>query len=169
MTDKVNALATAKPKNPRFQTGNTTRTVEFSADFTGADSAAGDTVVLATGLSLADRISGVRANSTSIPALTGATDTDLGFYYKDEKGLLVALGADVLWDGVSMASAFTGVNALSGKNASLDQSLNIGELLSLGVDKEPHGGVYLVMTLNNANTATATVALAIDIDCATTN
>lgn len=169
MADKTNALATAKTKNPRFQTGKMTKTVEFSADFTGANSSAGDKIVLAEGLSLADRISAIRPNATNVPALTGATNSDLGFFYKDEKGVLQALDADVLWDGVTLASAYTGSNMLTGKNGSLDHAKNIGELLDLGYDKEPHGGVYLVLTLNSANTATATVALAIDIDCATTN
>lgn len=169
MTDKVNALATAEPKNPRFQTGKTTKTVEFEAAFTSANSDDGDKIVLAEGLSLADRISAIRPNATNVPALTSATDNDLGFFYKDEKGVLQALDADILWDGVTLASAYTGSNMLTGKNAALDQSKNIGELLGLGIDKEPFGGVYLVLTTNTANTATATVRLAIDIDCATTN
>lgn len=171
MTDKVNALATAEPKNPRFATGKMTKTVEYEASITAANSDAGDLLILASGLSLADRISGLRPNSAGTPALTGATDNDLGFYYKDEKGNFVALDADILWDGVTLASALTSPNLLTALNASLDASKNIGELLGLGVDKEPHGGVYLVLTMNNANTATGPLLLrlAIDIDCATTN
>ena len=169
MTDKTNALATAAPKNPRFQSGKTTRTVEFSAYLTGANSDAGDKIVLASGLSLADRVSAIRPNATNVPALTGATDNNLGFFYKDEKGVLQELDADILWNGVTLASVYTGSNILTGKNSSLDQSQNIGQLLGLGNDKEPVGGIYLVLTTVVANTATATVRLAIDIDVSTTS
>ena len=168
MADKVNALATAQVRNPRFQTGKHTKTVEFEAAFTGANSAAGDKITLAEGLSFADRISAIRPNAANVPALTGATDSDLGFFYKNEAGDFIELDADILWDGVSLASASTNFNLLTGKNAALDHSKNIGQLLGKGVDQEPQGGVYLVLTLNNANTATATVRLAVDIDCATT-
>jgi len=168
MTDKVNALNTASPKNPRFQSGKNTRVVEFSADLTSGNSDAGDLLILAAGLSFADRISGLYPNALTIPALTSASNNDLGFYYKDETGAFVELDKDILWDGVSLTSASTYGNLLSAKNSSLDQSKNIGELLSLGVDKEPAGGVYLVLTMNTANTATATVTTATHIDVATT-
>lgn len=171
MSDKTNALAALEPFNPRFKTGKTTRTVEFAADLTSANSDDDDQIVLASGLSLADRISGIRANSTSIPALTSATDNDLGFFYKNEEGVLkelVAGSGAILWDGVSMATAFTGQNALFAKNAALDKSKNIGDLLGLGNDQDRFRGLFLVLTMNTANTATATLDLAIDIDCATT-
>ena len=168
MTDKVNALLTAQPKNSRFQTGKNTRVVEFSADLTSANSDAGDLLILASGLSYADRISGVYPNALTVPALTSATDNDLGFYYKDENGAYVEIDKDILWDGVSLASASTYGNLLTAKNASLDHSQNIGDLLGKGVDEEPAGGVYLVLTMNTANTATATVTVATHIDCATT-
>lgn len=171
MTDKVNALATAQPKNPRFATGKNTRTVEFEASVTSANSAAGDKFILASGLSFADRIAGIRPNSAGTPALTGTTDTDLGFFYKNESGDYVALDADILWNGVTLASALTSPNLLTTLNASLDASKNIGQLLGLGNDKEPVGGVYLVMTTNSANTATGPLLLriAVDIDCSTTS
>ncbi len=168
MSDKENALATASDKNPRFKTGKKTRVVEFSADLTAANSAVGDLLILASGLSFADRISGLFPNALTVPALTSATDNDLGFYYKDETGAYIELDKDILWDGVSLASASTFGNLLTAKNAALDHSKNIGELLTLGVDKEPAGGVYLVLTMNVANTATATVRIAAHIDVATT-
>ena len=169
MTDKVNALATAEPKNPRFATGTKTRVVEFKADLTSANSDAGDLLILASGLSFADRIAGIYPNAANVPALTGADDNDLGFYYKDETGAYVALDADILWNGVDLSSATSYGNILTAENSSLDNSQNIGELLGLGVDKEPHGGTYLVLTMNNANTATATVQLAVHVDEATTS
>lgn len=171
MTDKVNALNTAEPKNPRFATGKRTKTVEFEASITAANSDAGDLLILAEGLSYADRISGLRPNSAGTPALTGATDNDLGFYYKNEDGTFTEIDKDILWNGVTLASALTSPNLLTTLNASLDASKNIGELLGKGVDEEPFGGVYLVLTMNNANTATGPLLLrlAIDIDEATTS
>lgn len=169
MSNKLNALNTASSKNPRFASGKTTRVVEYSDDFTAANSDDGDLVILASGLSFADRISGLYPNALTIPALTAATDNDLGFYYKNEDGDYVELDADILWDGVSLASASTYGNLLSAKNSSLDQSKNIGELLGLGNDQEPVGGVYLVLTMNTATSATATVTVATHIDVATTS
>lgn len=168
MTDKVNALNTASDKNPRFATGKKTKTVEFEAALTSANSDAGDLLILASGLSFADRVSSIRINATNLPALTSATDNDLGFYFKNEDGTFTELDKDILWNGVSLASSSTDANLLTGKNASLDHSLNVGEHLGLGVDQEPAGGTYLILTMNIANTATATVRLAIDIDEATT-
>jgi len=175
MTDKVNALKTASPKNPRFGSGKTTRTVEYEASITAAASAVGDKHILASGLSFADRISGLRANSAGTPALTTATDNDLGFFSKNEAGDYVELGGtgvgkDILWDGVTLATALTSPNLLTTLNASLDHSKNIGELLGLSVDEEPFGGVYLVLTTNVATTAVGPLLLrlAIDIDEATT-
>lgn len=171
MADKENALATAQTRNPRFATGKMTKTVEFEASITAANSAAGDKFFLVSGLSFADRISSIRPNSAGTPALTSAADNDLGFFYKDGNGDYVALDADILWNGVTLASALTSPNLLTTLNASLDASKNIGQLLGLGIDKEPAGGVYLVLTTNTANTATGPLLLrlAIDIDCATTN
>ena len=170
MTDKVNALATAQPKNPRFGSGKKTRTVEFEASVTAANSDAGDKFILASGLSFADRIAGLRPNSAGTPALTSAANNDLGFFYKNEAGDFKELDKDVLWDGVTLASALTSPNLLTALNASLDASKNIGQLLGLGADQEPVGGVYLVLTTNTANTATGPLLLrlAIDIDEATT-
>lgn len=168
MTDKTNALAALQVRNPRFQGGKKTKTVDFSADLTSANSDAGDLLVLASGLSFGDRIAGIYPNAASIPALTSAADNDLGFYYKDENGAYVALDADVLWNGVDLTGVTAYGNVLTGENSSLDISKNIGQLLSKGSDQEPHGGVYLVLTMNTANTATATVTMRVDIDVATT-
>jgi hypothetical protein len=171
MTDKLNALATAEPKNPAFKTGKNFRKVDSKFALTSANSDAGDILELAGALSFADRVAGLYANvSTGLPALTSATDNDLGFYYKNSEGEYVELDKDILWDGVSLASASTtNGNYLTGKNASLDESQNIGELLGLGADKQPQGGVFLCLTVNTANTATATLRLSVEIDEATTS
>lgn len=176
MTDKVNALLTAKPRNPRFASGTKARKQEFKAALTSANSDAGDEILLAGPFSFEDRISGIFPNGDTVPALTSATDNDLGFFFKDETGTLqpvkdadgVDVGTDVLWNGVSLATEFTGHNILLAKNAALDESLSIGGHMGLGPDLQPFGGVYLVWTMNTANTATATYRLFIEIDEATT-
>lgn len=170
MANIENVLAVAETKNPRFQSGKMTKTVEYEASITTAAATDGDLYILASGLSFADRISGLRANSAGTPALTAAIDNDLGFFYKDEKGAYQALDADILWDGVTLASALTSPNLLTTLNASLDASQNIGQLLGLGIDKEPAGGVFLGLTMNTKTTAVGPLLLrlAVDIDCATT-
>ena len=169
--NKVNALNTASARNPRFATGKKTKTVEYEASITAAASDDDDLYFLVDGLSFADRISGVRANSAGTPALTAATDNDLGFYSKNEDGTFAAIGTgDELWNGVSLATAKTDPNLLTALNASLDHSQNIGELLSLGVDREPAGGVFLILKTNTATSAAGPLLLrlAIDVDVATT-
>lgn len=170
MTDKVNALATSQPNNPRFASGKRSRTVDFNCSITAANSDAGDKIELAGPLTFSDRIAAIRPNAAGTPALTSAADNDLGFFYKNEDGDFVELDKDILWDGVTLASALTHPNLLTALNTSLDESKNIGQLLGKGVDQEPFGGVYLVLTMNTANTATGPLALrlAIDIDEGTT-
>lgn len=171
MVDKPNALQAAQPMNPRFESGTKVRTVEYKASVTAANSDDGDLFVLAGPLSFGDRVAAVRPNSAGTPALTSAADNDLGFWYKKEDDTFVELDKDVLWDGVTLASALTHPNLLTALNANLDESKNIGQLLDMGSDQEPSGGVYLVLQTNTANTATGPLLLrlAIDIDEATTN
>jgi len=171
MTDKVNALATAAAKNPAFKSGKLFRNIDSSFDLTGANSDAGDILELAGPLSFADRVAGLYANSSAgLPALTSAADNDLGFYRKNADGTYVALDADAILDGVDLSSANTSTgNLLTGLNATLDESQNIGSLLSLGNDQQPYGGVFLCLTMNTANTGTATLRLRTEIDEATTS
>ena len=170
MADKVNNLLTSSARNPRFDSGKKAMIVDFQTSITAANSAAGDKIVLAGGLSFADRISSIRTGGQGTPALTGATDNDLGFWYKNAAGTLVELDKDILWDGITLATAVTYPDLLTGFNAALDRSKNIGQLLGKGVDQEPAGGVYLVLQTNSANTATGPLLLNlfIDIDEATT-
>lgn len=171
MADKPNALLTAKPKNPRFESGTSTRKVEYRAVVSAANSDDGDIFILAGPLRFGDRIAAIRPGGQGTPALTGATNTDLGFFYKDADGDYVEIDADILWDGITLASALTYPNLLTGLNTSLDVSKNIGEHLDKGSDEQPHGGVYLVMTTLAKNTATGplTLDLEIEIDEATTS
>lgn len=171
MTDKVNALATSSPNNPAFESGKPYRYINSSFSLTGANSDNGDILEIAGPFSFSDRIAGLYANtSAGLPALTAASDNDLGFYYKNADGDYVELDKDILWDGVSLASAdASNGNYLLGKNSSLDESQNIGELLGLGADKMPSGGVYLCLTMNTATSATATLRLKTEVDEATTS
>jgi hypothetical protein len=93
----------------------------------------------------------------------------LGFWFKDTSGTLVELDKDILWDGITLASAVTYPDLLTGFNSALDGSKTIGQLLGKGSDQEPFGGVYLVLQTNNANTATGPLLLNLDVvvDCAT--
>lgn len=164
MADKVNALLTAKENNPRFESGSKARFVDFQCSIAAANSKDGDKFVLAGPFSFADRIAAIRSGGAGTPALTGATDTNLGFFYKNSAGMLVELDADILWDGITLASAVTYPDLLTGFNAALDRSKNIGELLSKGNDQEPAGGVYLVMTTVAKNTATGPLLLDLQIE-----
>lgn len=170
MADKVNALLTASPRNPRFESGKQPRVVDFQASITAANSANGDKIVLAGPLSFDDRIAALRTGGQGTPALTSAADNDLGFWYKDNAGNLVELDKDILWNGITLASAVTYPDLLTGFNASLDRSKNIGQLLGKAADQEPAGGVYLVLQTNTANSATGPLLLNlfVDIDEATT-
>lgn len=170
MADKTNALLTSSARNSAFEGGKKMRFVDFQASFTAANSAAGDKILIAGPLSLGDRVAAIRTMGQGTPALTGATDTDLGFYRKSSDGTLVELDKDILWDGITLASAVTYPDLLTGFNSSLDRSKNIGQLLGLGNDKSPVGGVFLVMTTNNANAATGPLLLnlRVEIDEATT-
>jgi len=163
MADKVNALLTASPRNPMFESGKSPRNVDFQASITAANSAAGDKIVLAGPLQFGDRISAIRALGAGTPALTGATDNDLGFWGKKSDGTLYELDKDILWDGVTLASALTHPDLLSALNASLDLSKNIGQLLGRGADQEPAGGTFLVLQTNNANTATGPLQLRLQV------
>ena len=171
MADKPNSLAASQPNNPSFVTGSKTRTVQYECIFTAANSNAGDKCELVKGLGTADRISAIRPSGAGTPALTSAANNDLGFFYEDSTGALVELDADILWDGVTLASALTHPNLLTALNASLDASKNIGQLLGIGHDHPANGSICLVLKTNTANTATGPLYLRlfIDIDEATTN
>lgn len=164
----------AFPRNPMYQSGKKMRKV--NAKFTVATTGnIGDQYVLAGPLSLDTRIS--RIYTQAMAALTSATTWNLGFYYsKDalatQAGLVVvkASGGNELWSGVSLVTAVTTfLDVLTNKNSALDNTKPIRDLLSLGADAEPIGGVYLVLTnTTTANTAGGTVDLDIELEEATT-
>lgn len=161
--------ATAFPKNPMYGVGKKMRKVNYKETFatTGTN---GDQHILAGPLSIDDRIS--RIYTQRMAALTSATDANLGFYYKKADGTYAVVksgGGNELWSGVSLASAVTTfLDVLTNKNSSLDNTKAIRDLLSLGPDNEPVGGIYLVLTTPTAQSAGGVVDLDIEIEKATT-
>lgn len=164
----------AFPLNPYYQVGKNTRKV--GAKFTVATTGAiGDQYVLAGPLTLDERVS--RILTQAMAALTSATTWNLGFYYSidnlaTQAGLkpVASGGGNELWSGVDLTAAVTTyLDVLTKKNSSLDNTKAIRDLLSIGPDKEPIGGVFLVLTnTTTANTAGGVVDLDIEIEEATT-
>lgn len=161
-------------RNPMYTVGKQMRKVnsKFTVATTGN---IGDQYILAGPLTIDDRIS--RIYTQAMAALTSATTWNLGFYYsKDalatQAGLaVVKAGSDsVLWSAVNLTAAVTTfLDVLTNKNSALDNTKSIRDLLTLGPDAEPMGGIYLVLTnMTTANTAGGTVDLDIEIEEATT-
>lgn len=166
--------ALAFKRNSMYTTGKKMRKVlsKFTVATTGN---IGDQYILAGPLSIDERIS--RIYTQNMAALTSATTWNLGFWYSTDQlatnaGLkVVKTGSDsILWSAVSLVSAVnTFLDVLTNKNAALDNTKSIRDLLTLGPDAEPPGGVYLVLTnTTTANTAGGTYDLDIEIEEATT-
>lgn len=164
---------TAFPKSPMYGVGEKLRKVnaKFTFPTTGNN---GDQYILAGPLTLDDRIS--RILTQRLPALTSATDANLGFYYsKDNLATQAGLvpvksgGGNELWSGVSLASAVTTYqDVLTAKNTSLDNTKAIRDLLSFGPDQGPIGGIFLVLTLPTANSAGGVGDMDVEYEEATT-
>lgn len=160
----------AFPKNPMYQTGKKMRKVNYKEVYatTGTN---GDIHVWAGPLTIDDRISRIYGNG--LPALTSSTSNDLGFYYTKDQGLtytpVKAAGGAELWSAISLASAVTVFSdLLTTKNSGLDNTKSIRDLLVLGPDAEPIGGIFLCHRVNVAQSAGGTVDLDIEIEEATT-
>jgi hypothetical protein len=166
--------AVAFPLNPYYKTGKELVTV--GAKFTVATTGnIGDQYVLAGPLSFDDRVA--RIWFGQFAALTSATTWNLGFYYSldnlaTQANLkpVVTGGGNELWSSISLATAPTsGADLLTTKNTSLDNTKAIRDLLNLGPDHSPVGGVYLVLTnITTANTAGGVIDMDIEIEEATT-
>lgn len=160
---------TAFPKNPMYQVGKKMRKVNYKETFatTGTN---GDQHILAGPLTIDDRIS--RIYTQRMAALTSANSNNLGFYYLKPDGtyaVVKASGGNELWSAVDLTSAVTTfLDVLTNKNSSLDNTKSIRDLLSLGPDSEPIGGIYLVLTVATAQSAGGVVDLDIEIEEATT-
>lgn len=159
---------TNKPKNTVFTIGKFMPKVPFrSPAITAAGAVDGDIYILSGPLSLPDRINGIYGTS---PALTSANNNDLGFYTKDNSGNLVEIDKDILWDGVTLASALAYNNLLISLNTSLDVTKNIGELLGKTNDQEYPNGIFLCLTILTKSTAVSEkINWDIEVDPATTN
>jgi hypothetical protein len=144
----------AFPRNPGFTVGKQMRTVNFK-ETVPTTGVVGDQYILAGPVSLDSRIA--RIYSQRMPAMTSVTGANLGFYSKKADGtfaVVKASGGNELWSGVNLATAVTTfLDVLTNKNTSLDNTKTIRSLLSIGPDQEPAGGVYLVLTLPQQNTA----------------
>lgn len=153
------------PTNPSNSVGKKDRSVYYEK--TIATGAGANTLhILAGPLTFDDKINAVIG---ATPALTSAADNDLGFWKKEEDGSFTELDADILWDGVTLASALSYRELLGTLNTGLDRDKNIGTLLGKGSDQEPVGGVYLGLLIKTASTATSEVLkLEIRIEEATT-
>jgi len=145
--------------NPMYRTGKVLRTVhaELSVDISEATD--GDVYVLAGGLTTNSRIHRIMAPE-GIVKFAAADDNDLGFYYY-KAGVLTAIDADVLVDGLDIATAATACVDLLGTNTALDRTKTIGELVSLSPDNTYAGGIYLCMTINTKETTADKI---IDLD-----
>jgi hypothetical protein len=161
--------ATAFPRNPMYTVGKQLRKVNYKETY-ATTGTIGDQHVWAGPLSIDARIS--RILTQRMAALTSATDNDLGFFYKKADGtfaVVKASGGNELWDGVSLASAVTTyLDVLTNKNSGLDNTKSIRDLLSYGPEQEPMGGIYLIHTVNVAQSAGGVVDLDIEIEEATT-
>lgn len=164
----------AFPANPYYQVGKQLRTVGFKATAATTGNI-GDQYILAGPLTLDDRVS--RIIPVRFPALTSATTWNLGFYKSTDNGATVAnlspvvtSGGNELWSGVNLTSAPTlGLDMLVTKNTSLDNTKAIRDLLSIGPDQSPVGGIFLVLTnTTTANTAGGVMDVDIQIEEATT-
>ena len=154
------------PKNPLYSGGKKVRSAFYQK--TIATGAGVNTLHILSGAqSLGDKIIAIKG---ATPALTSATDNDLGFYVKEEDGTFTAVDADILWDGVTLATALSYRELLGTLNTSLDRTQNIGQLLSLNADQAAVGGYYLGLLIKTASTAASEdLKLEVCIEEATTN
>lgn len=162
-------------RNPMYRTGKELATVGFrvTAATTGN---AGDQYILGGPFTLDDRIA--RIIPWLSAALTGATSCNIGFYKSTDNGAtignlspVVASGGNEIWSAVDFHLAPTlGLDLITAKNSSLDTTKAIRDLLgsTIGSDQEPPGGVFLVLTLTNANSAGGVLDWDIQIEEATT-
>lgn len=153
------------PNNPANSVGKKLRTVFYEK--TIATGAGTNTLhILAGPLTYDSKIAAIRG---ATPALTSAADNDLGFWKQEDDGSFTAIDADILWDGVTLATALTYRELLGTLNTSLDRNDNIGTLLGKTIEDQPVGGVYLGLLIKTASTATSEVLkLEVEIEEATT-
>lgn len=161
---------TAYPRSAMFTVGKKMRKVNYKEVY-ATTGTIGDIHVWAGPLTMDDRISRIYTNG--LVALTSSTSNDLGFYKTNDGGLtytaVKASGGNELWSAISLASAVTAfIDLLTSKNSGLDNTKPIRDLLLLGPDAAPNGGIFLCHRVNVAQSAGGTIDLDIEIDEATT-
>lgn len=156
---------TEYPNNPGNSSGKKLKSVFYEK--TIATGAGANTLHILSGPhSYDDKIAAIVG---ATPALTSATNNDLGFWKKEEDGTFTAIDQDILWDGADLSSALTYRELLGTLNTALDRDDNIGTLLGLSSESEPVGGVYLGLYIQTASTAASEVLkLEVKIEEATT-
>lgn len=153
----------SKPTEPMYSgSGKRLRTVHAKHAMTAASLTDGDIFILAGPLSLQARVHRIFSPNAT-PALTSASDNDIGFYYM-KNGTLTEADKDILVDGMTLASALSTRDLLLHGNSSLDHTKNIAALLGLQQDKEYSGGVYLALTMNTKSSANGTLDLDVQIE-----
>ena len=141
------------PDNPSNSSGKKLKSVFYEK--TIATGAGVNTLHILSGPhSYDDKINAVMG---ATPALTSAIDNDLGFWKKEEDGTFTAVDQDILWDGVTLASALTYRELLGTLNTALDRDDNIGTLLGVSSESEPSSGIYLGLYIQTASTAASEV------------
>lgn len=154
MATIYNQGRTALPRDPFYQTGKHLQTVQSRLSVTVATAVVGDLYVLAEGLTFASRIHKIVPKNTS-GTLTAATSNDIGFYKYRSDGTLTPIttaGTTVLVAAADYSAGLAnGVDLLAGLT-DLKARQSIGELLAMGVDAEPVGGVVLALRTNIAPT-----------------
>ena len=156
---------TNKPHDPYYSVGKQLLTTRYTKTIVTGEGT-NRLHILAGPLSLDQRIVGLIG---ATPALTSATNNDLGFWKMDPDGGFTALDQDILLDGVTLASALTYRELITSFSPTLDLTKNIGEHLGLSSDQQPAGGVYLGLYIQTASTATSEVLnLDVVIEQATT-
>lgn len=156
---------TAKDKAPLYNQGQDVRKVRAVVPVAAAWADA-DVVILAYNLPIDTLITRINLPNGS-PAITAATDYDIGFHKPDGadgQSLGAVIDKDALADGIDFSSARTSAIDLLGKNiASFDKEGTIGDLLGLTSETAPAGGVHLTMTLNTAGTAADDIDIEIEM------
>lgn len=162
----------AKPRNPVYTVGKKIRTIPAYASLLTASMANGDVLNLGGPFTYGDRIARVFSPNAT-PALTAAVDTKLGFFMRDQASgalKLVKAGSDaLLWTGQTLATALSARDLLANLSAALDQTKNIGELLAMGADQEPAGGIFLGLTFVTKPSVNGILDLEVWVEEATTN
>jgi len=158
---------TNKSNNPFYTVGKSIPVVESEFTITAASTANGDQYILAGGLPLESRVKALMAKNAT-PALTGATDNDVGFFHMVD-GVLIEIDADALIDGYSLATAKSTRDLLYDATPALDRTKNIRDVLGLDDDVNYTGGVFLVLTMKNKPTANGVLRIDVELEQSTTN